>query len=834
MKNQEMAQELLLNSLKSRNPILLVGAGFSRDAICNGKKLPLSADLKDSVYREFYEIDCPLNITQEEKNQLKNSSLSDLCKAIENDCRKNKLIKYLLDNFKGTIPDPENPYHELLTEYYWNKIYTLNIDDLIENIYKSKGVEYVVQNETVHKPVNQCRQIIKLHGCVNNPDCGFVFSSSEYCKNIVSEDYRLKEFARDFYANDVIFLGTQFNEMDIQILLEKNKQGGYNSRGLSYFFVSPSVNYALKSLINNTENFYYVPWDTETFLNTCATLNKQNNDIDKQEKLLEQVGFLKVQDYTNVPLDYESKLYYGNKVNFYDIFANWDIVSTKTKKIMEKICNKEELKNYAITLYGKSFTGKTVAAYRLLVELYNKGFCSYVYNCEGEEELDLLRNYLIKYNSQQKVAVLIDDAAYLYDSIKKFIVETVSNFKQLVFVLVSSYDMHMSKKYELIDSNAIEWQISDKFSDRSGMRIYNKLKEKNRLSNYRNMNEKKAIQQINKYRYLIEFLFNFTHGEGFKSYFMKKLSTLRNGMSSDNLNLIKYLCVLAKLDISSINEQLVMGLFPRVQPAQLDDLVVGFGESSGVALRCAAAYNEFACRLPESEKIEIIYQMALYISNMFREEDNNRWKIVFEKLLKTQSLMHNLQISSKAVIELFAKLEKYYSNVSYFWLQRGLAKQANYQFDDAENFLNQALSIRPNSYQIRHAIAKNKLDKAIKFSSKNKWLDEAKSLFDDGLNELMELIESPRYSNSLNYSVHSYINSVIKFHNKIHTNIDGERILTMRDILIHASERNFDRWMENSRCNLYSYCKEHCPQYVLEFDRTKYRKYRESNFIYRV
>ena len=833
MKNQEIGKELLLNSLKSRNPILLVGAGFSYGALSNGKKLPLASTLTETIYQEFYQYNCPNGITNEDLNQLKNLSLSDLCKAIENDGRKSKLINFLLGIFKGAMPDPENPFQELLVEYYWDKIYTLNIDDLIENIYTKKGVQFVVQNEPVRKPTNQCRQIIKLHGCVNQPDLGFVFSSSEYYKNAATEDYRLKEFARDFYSKDVIFLGTQFNESDIQVLLEKNKHSGYNSLGLNYFFVSPSINYALKSLINNTDNFYYINWDAQQFLTACAKLNKHNKSVETQERILEQIGFLKVQDYADVSTEYESKLYYGHKVNFYDIFANWDIVSTKTKKILKKVCDNTS-QNRVIAIFGKSFTGKTVAASRLLVELYKLGFCSYVYNCEGEEELYLLRSYLQCSDSPKKVAVLIDDAAYFYDSIAKFTNETTPNVNQLIFILVSNYDMHMSKKYELIDSNAIEWQISDRFNDRSAVNIYNKLKEKERLGKYRNLSEKKAIERINNYKYLIEFLFNFTYGEGFKDYFRKKLSLLQRNSSADNINLIKYLCVLSKLDISSVSEHLIVSIFPNVQPNKLDNLVVGFGESSGISLRCVEAYDDFTCKLPEDEKIGIIYHVALFIANMFREEDKNRWKIVFEKLLKTQSLRQNLHIKPKKIIELFAKLEKLYSNVSYFWLQRGLAKQLIGQFDDAENFLNQALSIRPNSYQIRHAIAKNKLDKSLKILPDKKRYDEAWELFNEGLSNLMELIESPRYSYSLNYSVHSYINSAMKFHKKAHVKIDEERILTMQEILIYASEKNYDSWMSECRQDLYAYCKENYPNLLPRFDISKFRKYKELNFIYKV
>ena len=309
--------ELLYGSLNSRKPILFLGAGFSYEALCNGHKIPMGEELRNSLYKEFYELDCPKDTTADDKEQIKGYNLSELCKAIQQDGREADLERKLLSIFKGATPNPSDPYQNLLCDYYWDKIYTLNIDDLVENIFISKQIDFVVQNESVRKPSQNIRQIIKLHGCVNHPECGFVFSSNEYAINTALEDYRLKEFANDYFSNDIIFLGTEFNEADIQVLLEKNRKAGFTSTGINYFFISPKIGYTLKRLIDSIENFHYINWDTKRFLTECTKLNKQSKDIETQERLLEQSGFLKVQDYKNVPVDYESALYYGNSVKFY-------------------------------------------------------------------------------------------------------------------------------------------------------------------------------------------------------------------------------------------------------------------------------------------------------------------------------------------------------------------------------------------------------------------------------------------------------------------------------------------------------------------------------------
>ena len=826
--------ELLYTSLNSRKPILFLGAGFSYGALCNGHKIPMGEELRSILHKEFYELNCPNDITTDDKEQIGKYSLSELCKAIQQDGRKSDLERKLLTLFKGATPNPTDPYQNLLCDYYWDKIYTLNIDDLVENIFISKHINFVVQNEAVRKPSQNIRQLIKLHGCVNHPDCGFVFSSDEYVVSTALEDYRLKEFANDYFSNDIIFLGTEFNEADIHVLIEKNRNAGFTNTGLNYFFISPKIGYTLKHLIDSIENFHYINWDTKKFLTECSKLNKKSKDIETQERLLEQSGFLKVQNYRNVPEDYESALYYGNSVKFYDIFANWDIINSKTSDIVKKIEREGKIGSYVGAIYGKHLTGKTVIATRLLVELYKQGYDAFYYSCEGEDELVQLKEYFSLNTGINRAAILIDDAAYLYEAVVKVFNTTPSHIESIVFILVSDYDIHISKRHELTNFNGREWKISDQFNDRSPKYVYNKLKEKNRLGFLKKYDERTALSKIKENRYLVECLFQITHGEGFKLYFKKRMSAILKSSSVADRYFIKYICVLSKLGIHNLKEQLLNINCSSLQIKQFDGIIVGFGESSGVALRCAEAYDGFLFSLSEDERLEIVYTSLISIANMFREEENNRWKNSFEKLLNARALSKNLRISPEKIISLFARIEKYYKNVSYFWLQRGLAKQIKHEYNDASNFLNQALSIRPNSYQIRHAIAKNKLEEAISLLTDASRNAEAWDLFEFGRTELEKLIESPKFSKNIGYSVHSYIKSTIKFYKMTRNIIASNEIIKMRDFLVTSCEQNYDRWMKDCRSDLFAYCQENLKDYAALFDVKNFEKYKKFDFMQKI
>lgn len=64
----------------------------------------------------------------------------------------------------------DDDVHFYLTEYKWNKIYTLNIDDLVEYVFRKRSIELKVWNNDHDDRGNDKSRttLEKLHGCVNN------------------------------------------------------------------------------------------------------------------------------------------------------------------------------------------------------------------------------------------------------------------------------------------------------------------------------------------------------------------------------------------------------------------------------------------------------------------------------------------------------------------------------------------------------------------------------------------------------------------------------------------------------------------------------------------
>lgn len=828
LKQKEDAEAKLINSLKNNNPILFVGAGFSRNAVCNGSILPSSNELRDILFDHFYIKNRPTNVDDDDISSISEYDLARLCDSICGDDRSAQLNSKLIEIFKGSMPARQDPYHEMICDYSWSKIYTLNIDDLLENIFSSKGIEYVVQNESKMKPHNNCCQIFKLHGCVNNPDEGFVFSDSEYIRRMANNDYRSNEFAYDYFKNDIIFLGTEYDEADIKLIIQQNIEMGYQPNQCNYFFVSPSINHILSQVISRESNYYYIQWDAKKFLEECSKLEKNEKNISDIEKMLEQRGFLQVKNFTQVPDSYESKLYLGNRVVFYDIMDNWDVQRTTTLDICKKI---ELSKGGFITVVcGDRFCGKSVAAHRLLVELYKKGYSAFLYNCEGKDELDIFHEYLSRLTQTTKIAVLIDDAAYIYEDVCDFIQKLPKHIDSLVFILVSETKKHFSKEHELQGVNALLWKIVDELDDKLPNAIYNKLAEKNRLGKYRGYDKFIVINKIKKENSLIEFLFKLTFGIGFKVHFKKLLDEFISCASPNEMDLFKQVLIMTKLGIYNIREEQLYLSPGKCNIDNLEKIITGFKSSRGINLRGAKAYDEFLYLIPENERADIVYKLVTRISNRFRENVNNRWKNIFEQLLRYNSLKDQLRLNGQTISSLFARLEKCLSDISYFWMQRGLAKQDQKKYDEADGFLEQALSIRPNSYKIRHAIAHNKLKQAVDMIADDRNNLEAVELFKMGIDELIELISKPQFSHNIGYSVNTYIIENLNYHRLRRMRIPEEQIKFMHSILMSAAEQNYDYYIKTCRSRLFNYCLINYPQLAKLFGEDAFSSYTKYTY----
>lgn len=109
--------------------------------------------------------------------------------------------------------------------YLWRRIFTFNVDDVLECAYErtpSRKQQEASVNHTAPfepTPERSSVQIIHLHGSVRDPDAGFIFSLLDYAQVIQDADPWVSLLAGILPTEPFIISGTSLNEVDVQAFL---------------------------------------------------------------------------------------------------------------------------------------------------------------------------------------------------------------------------------------------------------------------------------------------------------------------------------------------------------------------------------------------------------------------------------------------------------------------------------------------------------------------------------------------------------------------------------------------------------------------------------------
>ncbi len=194
---------------------LLLGAGASLGARGgNGIPLPTGSELLTQLVSEF-------------DIETEGESIS-LRRAYEAAQRKDseRLGRFISQQFTRCRPSWQN----LLAQFRWQRIWTLNIDDVIETVLKAKGISFDRFDWTSafrDSSRSDC-QIVHLHGFAREPgsegatDSALVFSTADYVAPVRDPRAWHSVFADDFAERPFIILGASLSEeFDLQPALSK-------------------------------------------------------------------------------------------------------------------------------------------------------------------------------------------------------------------------------------------------------------------------------------------------------------------------------------------------------------------------------------------------------------------------------------------------------------------------------------------------------------------------------------------------------------------------------------------------------------------------------------
>ena len=776
--------------MKNRKPILLLGAGFSFGARNEKEEeLLMGKKLSEALYNRFYELDEDTKtLSQSIKESLKQNkeNLSAICSALRAQGLVEQRNDYIVSHFSGCHVDSEAPQRRLL-KYPWSYIFTLNVDDLVENIYKEAGIPLSVLDfsHPYSDDSPEITRLIKLHGSVCDKTRGFIFDEEEYIDYTIDLNSLLREFANQAMKNDLIMVGTEFNERDLLTILKLYETCGYNREPYKRFYITPNLsNLPLQLKVEKSTQDNWIVATTEQFL---SVLDKKIAIPNSKKDILHERGVYFLSD-VNKQMPSNLGIYKGEESVYADFFHDADIRIPEADALLKTV--ESYGKRLIITFSGEEYIGKTCFAKRLLVNLYHKGYNALQIHFLDKKVSKLLIEYLGTLDKGSKLAIYIDHAAYSYYEVIELIEKCPDNLGGIVVLTEDTKENHDSKRYILLDEDYwIEYIIKPIMNDQIAQAVFEKLASKKRLGHYldyippkanvyNKRNKSAVVQKIKQEQDVIDALYFSSEGKSFIDHYSSWISRRVN---LSERKVIQKICCLCKLGISSIPIILFEKIGKKSNPSfSSNEFLTKFSDifsrkSGNVSLRRSKILSSILEPLEADEIMDVLWQTAVFCVPS-SEYDYSETSVIFKKAIRVKRIRNGKLLSPIMIQDLLQSIEPICNHISYFWVQYGISAQELGKFEDANNHLSYAKNMRPNSYQVRHALAKNNMEWSIVLT-KSGYIDIGKEKFKEGAEELKDLIHNPRYSKSFRYSAHTMINLWLQYTELIHEDIPEDQIV---------------------------------------------------------
>lgn len=818
-------KKILSSMLTQSTPTLFLGAGFSigsksKENIMDG------TNLKDYIYSKFIKPKkSDAGLSDKDLKEIDSYNLRRMCETLyvlydDNDEGKKLLSETLVKCYSGIFPE-KNGFHLKLTNYPWRNIFTVNIDDLVENIYSINKKPLLVQNTNkLKQQTDNTTVLYKLHGCVKNPKEGFIFAESEYDMLISKRlDAKLNKFVQELQNNDIIFIGASMDEPDIKYYLQVYENAGCKYRTNRIIIVDPYPTLNLRNIVKKLGATLIVA-DTEEFLNYVDSLNYQPDEFQKALFTLSYNGIFRLSDIEKTYDDpYESQLYFGNNCSWQDVSDGWifEIESFKNAiTALDDLISQNQPVS-CLSIYGSFFAGKSCLLKSLGYSLRSKNF--EVMEYKGYQlNVNALKSYIEK-SPNHDFAFIIDNAAHYYEKLEKLLTWKCSN-KRIIILTASRAYYHKRKKYYLIGKSFYEYELSSLINNNDANIIAKKLDEKSHLSFLSSYEYNKQVSYIYGKKSTINLIIDLTYGK-ISERIQKEYAKCLLLLSDEEQRFLLELAIFDIMDIEYYPRELfteqygtLINIDSNINVSEMGIVDLTRMNKKGISLRNSLIKSNIISNnkpLIPNTIINILTTISRYVE----EKKSDVWYYIFQCLLKEDMLKKRLKLNYSEINKIFLSIKSEYKDKSYYWLQLGILYQKKKDFASAYTYLQLSYSIRPKSYQIQHALARNYL----KDANNNKNYLEACVAFEEGEKLMKDLINSKDYykEKAKSFSITSYIAEKIKFINN-HNITPSHQDLKYMISTLESVKYQEDEYIENTFASLYYFLKRHNKVCLLRMD----------------
>ena len=212
----DQIKERLISDIRRDSLIPVIGSGFSRNCTTrNGGRVPAGEDFQkhmlDAIKKES-------DFTDDEFKEIENGSLSEVSTYYNQIVSPSERREYLRKNLTDVILD--NPDRKAFLNLDWQYIYTLNIDDAIENNSGFSRVVYA-NREFNSEMLLEGNCVLKLHGdaqdIITYADSACqIFDKIQYVTSIDKNKALLARLRHDCEYQNIIYVSCSLkDEMDL-------------------------------------------------------------------------------------------------------------------------------------------------------------------------------------------------------------------------------------------------------------------------------------------------------------------------------------------------------------------------------------------------------------------------------------------------------------------------------------------------------------------------------------------------------------------------------------------------------------------------------------------
>lgn len=782
--------------LSSGNPILFTGAGFSMGADKGGESIPSGNGLKKMIIKDLLGYDT----LGDEYEELSEASLPRICTFATDTISELRLKDFIIERLSGFHAQG---FHDTILAFpNWKKVYTVNIDDIVES--SRYGDRFVVQNTNRKIEYTKANKIeyIKLHGCVRNRDGRIVFSSNQYIDSMLhSTDYRFSSFAQDMQVDNFVIVGTEMNEINLDYYLELfSVTSGKTVHG-QFFFVNPKPSMMFKARVKSL-GATVIEWTTEEFAQHISTLNLLS--ITNQDKV-------SIKDYLDISekfkrikaiVNYKSFLYFGDYPDYKDIVFDWDFSNPDVNNLIDYIRNTKEKGSFRqmLALYGKAMVGKSLYLKRIAVSLLNENYAVYQF-CGKEFDIKYFSK-CAKRIPESNIALFIDDASFYYREIGALIRMFPLDKNLFVITTARSYS-HFRKRYCLVSESWFEefHVTGETFDTIFASNIAERLDEKGLLGKMKAESKERRIEIVKSFNDVSSFLYSITNGHYYQDRVFKSFSKLSKDFKLEHDFLIQ-LSIFYKMNLSFLPSEIFHLIYGKDAPtiiANVEHFITFFPDRNGYAIRSPFLVPHILKSVSNKKKVKLLIDVLMYVSPQVDDGYHSYWNEIASTLMKCKLLRRPLGLNNTWVKELLLSIKNYYNDDYNYWLQVGLAEQYDRDFELALNHFQQAESLSPNSYLVKNAIARNFLRQANEIDDQSK----AVILFDEGVRRMESLIREREEFQVKAYSTHCLLYERIRFYRKYDIVPNEETLRTMYTELRSVFDKNPDDPMSKHISNCF-------------------------------